>query len=198
MNDSAIQSMPASSAASRSAISFGASAATGTTVSGRLTPLRLDILPPTSTCATMRCGETPVATRRSLPSSISSASPGLMAAKISGCGSCTRLASPGVASPSKVKFWPLQIDQDADRPVVIGLDGTDRGHEFAHLVVIGVTHIDAEHVGAGFEQPADHGAVRRGGTQRGHDFGPPLPPHGVFFPGAGVDVAPVPAGGALS
>ena len=56
MNDSATQSMPASSAASRSARSFGASAASGTTVSGRLTPLRFEILPPTSTRATMRCG----------------------------------------------------------------------------------------------------------------------------------------------
>ena len=47
MNESATQSMPASSAASRSARSLPASAATGMTVSGRLTPLRLAILPPT-------------------------------------------------------------------------------------------------------------------------------------------------------
>ncbi len=66
MNDSATQSMPASSAASRSAISFGASAASGTTVSGRLTPLRFDILPPTSTRATMRCGSTSVADQTQL------------------------------------------------------------------------------------------------------------------------------------
>ena len=109
MNDSAIQSTPASSAASRSAMSFGASAASGTMVSGRLTPLRFDTLPPTSTRVVMRCALTSVATRRSLPSSISSASPGLMAAKISGCGSCTRVASPGVASVSRMKSWPLSI-----------------------------------------------------------------------------------------
>ena len=103
-----------------------------------------------------------------------------------------------VGEGAEAELWSLQIDQDADRPVVIGLDGADRGHQLAHLVVIGMAHIDAKHVGAGFEQPADHGAVRRCRPQRGHDFGPPLPPHGVLFPGAGADVAPAPAGGALS
>ena len=89
---------------------------------------------------------TSVATRRSLPSSISSASPGLMAAKISGCGSCTRVASPGagvaiedeilalvdfggaVRERAEPQLRALQIDQNADRPVVIRFDGADRGH----------------------------------------------------------------------
>ena len=49
MNESAIQSTPASSAASRSERSFAAIAENGIVVSGRLTPLRADSLPPTST-----------------------------------------------------------------------------------------------------------------------------------------------------
>src|SRR6516225_191988 len=112
MNDSAIQSTPASSAASRSAMSFGASAASGTTVSGRLTPLRFDTLPPTSTRVTIRSGATAVALSRSLPSSMSSVSPSLIAANISGCGSCTRLASPDAALASSVKSCPLSILAD--------------------------------------------------------------------------------------
>ena len=109
MNDSATQSMPASSAASRSAKSFAVRAATGTTVSGRLTPLRFETLPPTTTRATMRCGCASVTVSRSLPSSISSVSPSLMAAKISGWGRQTRLASPGAGSLSSVKYCPLSI-----------------------------------------------------------------------------------------
>ncbi len=54
MKDSATQSMPVSSAASRSERSFGVSAESGIVVSGRLTPLRSDSLPPTSTRVTMR------------------------------------------------------------------------------------------------------------------------------------------------
>ena len=118
-----------------------------------------------------------------------------MAAKISGCGSCTRLASPGAGSVSRTKFLALvdfgravleraepqlralQIDQDADRPVILGLDLADARHQLAHPVVIGVAHIDAEDVGAGLEQPADDGAISGGRTERGDDFGAPLPSH---------------------
>ena len=45
--------MPASSAASRSERSFGVSAENGSMVSGRLTPLRSESLPPTSTRVTI-------------------------------------------------------------------------------------------------------------------------------------------------
>ena len=48
-NDSAIQSMFSSSAARRSAWSFGVIAEVGNSVSGRLTPFLLEILPATST-----------------------------------------------------------------------------------------------------------------------------------------------------
>ncbi len=127
---------PSGSAASRSARSFGVIAETGRSVSGRLTPLRSDILPPITTRVTARSGEVSSAISRTLPSSSSSAWPGRSAARISGCGSCTRLLSPGVLSESRMKLWPflswveplregaepqlrpLQVDQDADRPAV--------------------------------------------------------------------------------
>ena len=155
MNDSATQSMPASSAASRSARSFGASAASGTTVSRQAHALAVR-----QSCRrprrARRCaaGSSRSTTRRSLPSSIRSVSPALMAAKISGCGRWTRVASPGVGSvvedeilavvdlgpvvleAAEPQLRSLQIDQDADRPVVLGLDGADRAHELAHLVVL--------------------------------------------------------------
>ena len=99
--------MAVSSAASRSERSFSVSAENGTVVSGRLTPLRSDNLPPTSTRVTIRFLSTSVATSLILPSSSKSVWPGSMAAKISGCGSCARLASPGAGSSSRVKISPL-------------------------------------------------------------------------------------------
>src|SRR6185437_16446955 len=38
-------------------------------------------------------------------------------------------------------------------------------------ILAGVTHIDAEHVGAGREQPRDHRGVGGGRSKRGDDFG---------------------------
>src|ERR1700733_12981898 len=155
MNESAIQSTPMASAASRSAMSLAVSAASGITVSGRLTPLRFETLPPISTSATMRCGVTSVATRRNLPSSMRSASPALIAAKISGCGNCTRLLSPG-GEGAEPQLRPMQIDQDPDRSIMVGFDRADRSDQLAQPLMIGVAHIDAKHIGAGFEQLADH------------------------------------------
>ena len=142
---------------------------------------------------------TSVATRRSLPSSMSSASPGLMAAKISGCGSCTRLASPGAGSASSDEilalvdlgravlenapsrsFGPCRSTRMPIGRLILGFDLADGRHQFAHALVIGVAHIDAEDVGAGLEQPADDGAIARCRAQRGDDFGAPLPSHCVL------------------
>ena len=52
-NDSATQSTPRRSAKSRSFLSFSVSGPIGSTVSGRLMPLRLASVPPTSTVASM-------------------------------------------------------------------------------------------------------------------------------------------------
>ena len=176
-NDSATQSMPASSAASRSARSFAVSAANGMTVSGRLTPLRFETLPPTSTRATMRCGPVSVACRRSLPSSISSTSPGLIAAKISAMRQmyACRVAGRrigvehellalvevgcGILERTEPQLRSLQIDQDADRPIILGFDRANRCHELAHAVVAGMAHVDAKYVGAGGKKFPDHRPV---------------------------------------
>ncbi len=104
--ETAIQSTPASSPASRSMRSFGVIEATGISVSGRLTPLRFETRPPMSTKATARFGDASVICRRTLPSSISTTWPSCSACKISGCGKCTRVASPGVVSESKMKLSP--------------------------------------------------------------------------------------------
>ena len=150
------------------------SAETPSIVSGTLTPLRADSLPPTSTRVTARRGDTSTATSLILPSSRSSAWPGLSADRISGCGRWTRVSSPGAGSASSTKVAPfaqhdrvvaegadpqlraLQIDQDADRPAVLGLDLTDQPDELAHALVARMAHVDAEDVGAGLEQRGDH------------------------------------------
>ena len=208
--DSAIQSTPVTSAASRSARSFGVIAETGRSVSGRLTPLRSDILPPITTRVTARSGEVSSAISRTLPSSSSSAWPGRSAARISGCGRWTRVLSPGALSESSTKLSPflswiapsandpsaelraLQVDQDADRAAIAALDIADGLDQFAHLVVRGVAHIDAEHVGAGLEQLADHRAVGRGGAKRCQDLDAAQASH-CLLPGAGG--RPDPPGG---
>src|SRR5712692_8965251 len=107
MNDNPTQSMPASSPASRSERSFAVSAENAIVVSGRLTPLRFDSLPPTSTRATTRAAPVSIAVSRTLPSSSSSVWPGWSAARISGCGSCTRSALPGAGSESSAKVAPF-------------------------------------------------------------------------------------------
>ena len=138
-----------------------------------------------------------------MPSSISSASPGLIAAKIS---AMRQMHAGGVAGRgigvedellalvevgrvvlerAEPQLRPLQIDQDADRPAILGFDRADRRHELAHPVVAGVAHVDAKDVGAGREQAADHAPVAGRRPERRYDFGPPLPPHRPLLPGAG-------------
>ena len=71
-NESPTQSMPASSAASRSDRSLAVRAENGTVVSGRLMPLRFESLPPTSTRVAARPGAVSITVSRTLPSSSSS------------------------------------------------------------------------------------------------------------------------------
>ena len=85
---------------------MGASAEVGMVVSGRLTPFRSDNLPPNSTRVAIRLLSASTTVSRSLPSSSSSVWPGSMAAKISGCGSETRVASPGAGLVSSTKISP--------------------------------------------------------------------------------------------
>ena len=105
--ETAIQSAPAASAASRSPRSFSVMAATGITVSGRETPLRFEMRPPTSTRVTARPSDTSVTVSRSLPSSMITQWPGSRADRISGWGRNTRETSPGVGSLSRTKVAPF-------------------------------------------------------------------------------------------
>ena len=106
MNDSAIQSTPVASTASRSLRSLSVSAPRGRSVSGRLTPLRSDILVPETTVQTIDLPSLLSARRCSRPSSTSNRSPGFTELRISGCGRNTRVASPGLSWSSRVKVWP--------------------------------------------------------------------------------------------
>ena len=91
---------------SRSLRSLGESAASGSTTSGTLTPLRLEISPPTTTSVRACSGEHSMTFSRSLPSLTRSVEPASSAAKISGCGRQTRVASPSAGSRSKRKSAP--------------------------------------------------------------------------------------------
>src|SRR4051812_3687624 len=82
------------------------------------------------------------------------------------------------------KLWALQIDQYADGPAVTALDIADGRHQFAHLVMRGVAHIDAEQVGAGLEQAADHRTVGRRGAEGRENLDAAQASH-FFVPGAG-------------
>ena len=57
------------------------------------------------------------------------------------------------------ELWTLQIEQNADRPIVLGLHVPDRRGQLAHARMRGVTHIDAEDVGACLEQAGDDASV---------------------------------------
>ena len=107
--------------------------------------------------------------------------PGLSAAKISGCGSGARFASPGVWSRSSRKCCPgdsatlplgeradpefrsLQVGHDADRPADLALERADRVE--ARLVVLmgAVAEIEPEHVDAGPNSAAIISAVELAG-----------------------------------
>ena len=111
--DSASQSTPSSQTNSRSLRSLSDRAASGSTTSGTFTPLRLEIVPPVITVQSAKCGPQLSTCSRSLPSLTRSELPGCSASKISLCGSCTRVASPGVSSRSKRNFCPSTISAES-------------------------------------------------------------------------------------
>ena len=143
--DSAIQSAPASSAASRSEWSLPVRAENPSSVLGTLTPLRAESLPPTSTRVTARFGEASSTESLILPSSSSSVWPGLRAVRISGCGRWTRVGVPRrrigiedevgarrkrdgiVLECADAQLRSLQVDKRGDRPAVLLLDVPDDG-----------------------------------------------------------------------
>ena len=75
-------------------------------MSGRLTPLRLFTGPPAITSASKLSSRIVVTRNTSLPSSISNLAPGMIAAKISGCGRRNRVLDPASSCWSKVTVSP--------------------------------------------------------------------------------------------
>src|SRR5260221_3114664 len=95
---------------------------------------------------------------------------------------------------SQAKLWALKVDQNADGAAVARLDVPNGLDQFAHLVVRGVAHIDAEDVGAGLEQAPDHRAVGGCRAKRCKDLDAAQAPHGLL-PGATPGGRPDPPGG---
>ncbi len=193
--DSAIQSTPVLSAASRSERSFGVSAPKEMVVSGMLTPLRSERWSPTSTMVTTailgRLGDAqahaaiveqqPVADFERREDFRMGQ---LDARRIAGLGRAVedealaeRQVDGRLGEGADAQLGSLQVDEDADRVAFLGLDRADGRHQLAHEVVAGVAHVDAEHVRARAEQLRDHRLVGRGGSEGGEDLGPPRPPH---------------------
>ena len=178
--DMPIQSTPASIAASRSVRSFSVMAATGISVSGRLTPLRFEILPPTATRVTARPGFTSSTSSRSLPSSTRTLWPSSSEPRISGWGRKTRFASPALSFESRTKRLPsfsiaasppkvptLSFGPWRSARIAIGrrnarLDLPDGADLLAQPVAGEMAHVEPEGIGAGLEQLGHHlGRVRR-------------------------------------
>ncbi len=63
----------------------------------------------------------------------------------------------------------LQIDEDADGPAQLCFDVANRLVPCRHIVVAAMAHIEPEHVGAGFEQLADH-LRRAAGRAQGRQY----------------------------
>ena len=106
-NDSAIHSTPSCRAKRRSSRSLSVRGDNSSTASGTLTPLLADKGPPAVTLASQKSGPTVSTSRRILPSSMPRPMPGSSAAKISGCGRCARVVSPGVSSRSRRNDCPF-------------------------------------------------------------------------------------------
>src|ERR1700676_1096210 len=88
------------------------------------------------------------------------------------------------------KLGALKVDQNAYGAAVAGLDVANGLDQFAHLVVRGMAHIDAEDVGAGLEQAPDHRAVGGRRAKRCKDLDAAQSSHGLLpgaTPGGGPD-----------
>src|SRR5260370_11772961 len=95
---------------------------------------------------------------------------------------------------AQAKFWGLQVEENADGAAVARLDVANGLDQFAHLVVRGVAHIDAEDVSAGLKQAPDHRAVGGCGAKRCQNLDAAQAPHGLL-PRATPGGRPDPPGG---
>ena len=176
--ESASQSTPSSQANSRSLRSLSDSAASGSTTSGTLTPLRFEISPPTTTSVTrvlrralgdlqpdlavvdQQRRARPRARRRSPDAAGRRGSTSPSAGSRSkrngrALGQHRRAVGEGAAA----QLRPLQVGEDADRPADLGLDLANQRVAPGDVVVGAVAHVQPEHVGAGDEQA--RGSSRR-------------------------------------
>jgi hypothetical protein len=147
-------------------------------------------MPPLTTRVSAKSGPDFSTFRRSRPSSSSRSAPGLSAAKISGCGSGARFASPGggpveieperlafdqlhraVPEGADAQLRTLEVEEHADRLAEVAFDGAD---QVEPLLVIGmgaVAEVEPEHVGAGAHQRLDGAAVRARRPEGRDDLG---------------------------
>ena len=164
-------------------------------MSGMLTPLRSERWSPTSTVVTTRALVALVTRRRTRPSSSSSRWPDFEGGKDFRVGQFhpRRVAGVGIGIEDEglaerqvdglfgehadAQLRPLQVDEDADRVVFLGLHLADGRRQLAHELVIAMAHIDAEDIRTGPEKLGDRRPVGRGRTEGGKDLGPPCTPH---------------------
>ena len=76
----------------------------------------------------------------------------------------------------------LEVGEDADRPADLGLDGADVGDEGGETSVVGVAHVDAEHVRTRQEQLLDGAPIGGDRTQGRKDLDPSIALHLVTLP----------------
>ena len=75
------------------------------------------------------------------------------------------------------QLWPLKVGEDADRAVQVAFKVADGLVANANVVVAAVAHVQAEDIGAGFEQVLYNLVCRRRRAQRGHDLHISHPAH---------------------
>jgi hypothetical protein len=89
------------------------------------------------------------------------------------------------AELADAKLRPLQVRDDRRRPLQILLQRADDLDQPAVVVMRAVAHVDAECIGAGLREPADHLGRIAGGPERRKDAnlsatGHELAGHGAF------------------
>src|SRR5690606_15426024 len=80
------------------------------------------------------------------------------------------------------QLWTLKISQNANRAAQFLFHIANALDEGAHQVMVGMTHIDAEHIRACLKQLADDGFLTRRRTQRGENLDLAVALHGLFVP----------------
>ncbi len=82
-----------------------------------------------------------------------------------------------VAERADTQLRALQIDENADRPFLTGLDGTNDVAVLFEQIMRGMAHVDAKHVRAGNEQIFDLLKSGGGGSERSNDLNAAVSPH---------------------